>query len=336
MKAFIPYSLLAAAAACGFAFGQTATTTPVGYITHTVYGTASSSLPTTLTIIAPTLVQPNEFAGQTTVSPSGLTTLTFSGGVPATFGVKDVLEVTASGWWSTVVSSTATTITVADALPAGLPANTAITVRKHNTVQLLFGENAVGIAPFNGVTGDEIQFLTPEGLIVPISYVPKEITETATDDWYELSSSSIANDKVIEPGSAVIVKTVSATNLTFVSTGTVKVTPTQVDVFPNLTLVGQVDAVGATLGEMNLATQMIPLQDPLVIPFDEFQFLTPTQLLDGNVALGASVGGPGLGNLATSADASGTILREGTGVVYKRDPGQAASTLTFPGSTVQP
>jgi hypothetical protein len=331
------YSLLAAIFACGMAQGAaTAYTTPVGYISHTIYGTASSGISPSLTIIGPTLVQPDEFAGQTTVNPSGLTTLTFTGGVPTTFDTLYVLEIPSSGWWSTVMSSTATSITVNDALPTGLPNNTAITVRKHNTVQLLLGENLPGIAPFNGETGDEVQFLTPGGTIVPISYVPKEITSTETDDWYDLTSSSLANDKVIEPGSAVLVKTASATNLTFTSAGTVKISPTQVDVFPNLTLLAQVDAVGATLGDMNLATQMIPLEEPLVIPYDEFQFLTATGTVDGNVALGVSVGGPMMANLVTSGDATTTLLPEGQGVIFKRDPGQAASVITLPGATVAP
>jgi hypothetical protein len=249
-----------------------------------------------------------------------------------------VLEIPSSGWWSTVLSSTATSITVNDALPAGLPNNTAITVRKHNTVQSLFGENAPGIAPFDGGTGegDEVQFLTPAGVLIAVSYVPASVTGTATDDWYAVGDNSLANDKIIEPGSAVLLKTASATDLTFTSTGTVKTTPTQVDVYPDLTLVSQPDAVGATLGDMNLATQMIPLEDPSVVPNDEIQLLSATGVLDGNVALGASVGGPGLGNLGTSGDASGIVLPGGTGAVYKRDAGQPASVITLPGSTVGP
>lgn len=331
MKPIIPFALLGALLAVGAA--DAAATDPVGYISHTIAGTGGSG--SALTLLSPSLVQPTEFAGQTSVNPSGLSTITFTGGVPATLNSSYVLEIPSSGWWSTVVSSTATSITLNDALPAGLPANTAVTVRKHNTVQSLFGENAPGLAAFNGESGDEVQFLTPAGVIISVSYVPGAVTETATDDWYELATSSLANDMVIEPGSAVIVKTSSSVNLTFTSSGSVKTTPTQVDVFPGLTLIGQPDAVGATLGDMNLATQMVQF-DGENSNFDEFQFLTAAQVVDGNVSLAPSLGGPTMGNLGTSESSNATLFGEGKGAIFKRDAGGTASVLTFPGSTVQP
>lgn len=44
MKTYIPYSLLAAAAACGMALGQTAYTTPVGYVTLDIPALADSTV----------------------------------------------------------------------------------------------------------------------------------------------------------------------------------------------------------------------------------------------------------------------------------------------------
>lgn len=331
------YALLLAAAASGLALGaDTAYTTPVGYISHTISGTASSGQSPTLSIISATMVQSTEFAGQTSVSPSGLTTLTFAGGVPATFNDTYVLEISSSGYWSTVISSTATTITVNDVLPAGLPANTAITVRKHNTIKSLFGANAPGLAPFDGTSGDEIQILTPSQSLIGISWVTTAFGVPA-DGWYDLVSTKNEDNRVIEPGSAVLVKTKSATNLSFTSAGTVKTTPTQIDVYPNLTLVGQVDAVGATLGEMNFSTQLVQFNGANT-DYDELQFLSPAQVIDANVALAPGVVGPNpqMANFVTTANADSVPFPTGTGVIIKRNPAKAASVITVPGATVAP
>ena len=328
MKPITSFALLCAFAAVA----QGAVSDPVGYITHTIYGTESSGASSTLTVISPTLVQPTAFAAQTSANPSGLSTIAFSGGVPA-LDSSYVLEIPATGWWSTVISSTSTSITLNDALPTGLANNTPITVRKHNTIKSLFGANAPGLAPFDGTSGDEIQILTPAQAIIAIVYVPAALGVPA-DGWYNLVTTVNEDNTIIEPGSAVLVKTASATDLDFVSTGTVKTTPTQVDVFPNLTLVGQVDAVGATLGEMNFSTQLFQLADPQTVPFDELQVLRPNQGIDAYVALSPGFGGPAMANLVTTANADTLAISEGTGVIIKRDPSNSASVVTLPGSTV--
>lgn len=336
MKPIIPFALLGALLAVGAA--DAAATDPVGYITHTVAGTGGSG--TALTVLAPTLIQPTVYAGVSSASPSTLTVVTLPTGVPATLDSTYVLEITSGpseGWWSTVMSSTATSITVNDAFPAGLPADTEISVRKHNTLQTFLGENTPGIAPFNGTTGDEVQILTPAQSIISIVYVPAAVSGAPEDDWFNLVTLAPENDRVIEPGSAILVKTSSATDLTFTSSGDVKITKTQVDVFPNLTLIGQVDAVGATLGEMNLATQLIQLTGSNT-DFDEFQFLSAGQAITSNVALAPGVAGPNasMADLVSTGPSDNLLFPEGTGAILKRNPGNAASVITIPGSTVTP
>jgi hypothetical protein len=336
MKPIIPFALLGALLAVGAA--DAAATDPVGYITHTIAGTGGSG--TALTVISPTLIQPTTYAGVSSASPSGLSEVTLPSGVPTDLDSSYVLEIVSGaseGWWSTVISSTATTITVNDAFPAGLPADTQVSVRKHNTIQSFLGENEPGIAAFDGSSGDEVQILTPAQSIIPIVYVPAAVSGAPEDDWFNLVSLAPENDRIIEPGSAIIIKTSSSTNLTFTSSGEVKTTKTQVDVFPNLTLIGQVDAVGATLGEMDLATQLVQLTGSNE-DFDEFQFLSIGQSLTSNVALAPGVAGPNasMADLVSTDSTDNLLFPEGSGAILKRNPANAASVITIPGSTVAP
>jgi hypothetical protein len=331
------YSLLAAAAACGFAAAETAYTTPVGYITHTIAPNTGSSA---ATYLSSSLVQPAEFAGASTVSPSGLATITFTGSVPETLGSSYVLEITegdSEGWWSTVVSSTATSITVFDTFPAGLPANTKVSVRKHNTLGTFLGANAPGLIEFDGVNpNDEVQILNPATQVVTtVAYVPFELSGQP-DGWFDLGSSTPADGFVIEPGSAVKIKRVGNTSLSFVSTGEVKTTSTQVDIYPRFNWVGTQLAAGGTLDYMDFAAQLIPF-DGVRTNSDELQFVSPAQLVTPYASLDPSFGlGVVMGNLATSEPAGNTVFPEGTGAVLKRDPATPAEVLTVPGTVVAP
>ena len=338
MKTSISYSLIAAAMACGFANGQTtAYTTPVGYISSTVNTQSGAS---NLTLVGPSLVQPTVFAGASTVTPSGGSVVTFLSGVPTTLGSLYVLEITSGpseGWWSTVSSSTATTITVNDAFPAALPAGTTISVRLHNTIQSFLGENTPNLIPFDGSTGDEVQILNPDQSIISIAYIPASVTGAPTDDWYNLATSALADDQVIEPSSAVIIKSSRLTNSTFVSTGTVKTTKTQLDVFPGLTLVAQPAAAGATFNGMSFQTSLIPLNaEGSNTNYDELQVLNPDQSIVQYAALDpALLGFATVANLADSSDAGSTNFAQGTGQIIKRTD-NPASTITIPGAVVAP
>ncbi len=339
MKTYLPYSLILAAAASGMAFGaETAYTTPVGYITQTVNSQGGSE---TLTIMGPTLVQPTEYAGQSTVTPSGGAVITLPTGVPGTLGQTYVLEITSgasAGWWSTVMSSTATSITVNDNFPAGLPANTQILVRKHNTLQNWLGENVPGLIPFNGESGDEVQILNPNQSITAFAYIPGSVTSTATDDWYNLGNNNLANDQAIEPGSAVIIKSKTLTTKNFITSGTVKTTATQVDIFPGLTLLAQTAAAGATLNETGLQFSLIPLNaEASNTDFDEFQILNANQSITAYAAADPALFGTAtVALLSDSSNAGNTEFDGGDGAIIKRQPVKPASTITIPGSVVAP
>lgn len=338
MKPFIPYSLLAAAALCGVAFGQSATTTPVGYITINIAGSGTAD--SADTYISPTLIQPTEFAGISNVSPSGGDLISFaSTSVPTGLDQTYVLEITSGafeGWWSTVLSSTASSIQVNDSFPSGLPAGVTVSVRKHNTLGSFLGANAPGLITFDGVNdNDEVQVLDPVDQVVKtFAYVSAEDLGAPEGAWFDLTQSEVANDFVIEPGSAVKVKRVGDANLSFVMSGEVKTTKTQVDLFTSFNWVGTLLATGQTLDGMTLNSQLIQF-DGVSANYDELQILRSTQIVEPFAAIDDGSGGATMFNLATSEVAGDEPFPEGTGVVILRT-GNPASTITIPGTVVAP
>lgn len=336
MKKYIPYSLILAAAATGLAHGAaTAYTTPVGYVTQSIAGNTAAGADSYL---SSSLVQPTEFAGASATNPSGTSTVSFTGVVPTTFDGKYVLEITTgaqAGWWSTVVSSNATSVTVADNLPSGLAAGTTIAVRKHSTLKSFLGSNSPGLIVFDGENpNDEIQILNAAlQVVTTCAYVPFAISGLP-DGWFDLGLSAPADDYIIEPGTAIKIKRIGATTLTLVSSGTVKVTPTQVDVFPKFNWIGTQLGAGGTLDYMNFASQLIPF-DGARTNSDEIQFLSASQTVTPYASLDPSFGlGVVMANLATSEPAGTTIFPSGFGAVLKRDESTPANILTIPGTVV--
>lgn len=337
MKTKITYSLLAAAAACGFAQAQTtAYTTPVGYITQAIAANGSGAE----TYLSPSLIQPSVFAGASTATPSGLSTIDFSGSVPAALDGTYLLEITSgasAGWWSTVASSTATSITVTDAFPSGLTIGTTVAVRKHSTVGNFLGANSPGLTPFDGVNpNDEVIILNPvTQATTTLAYVPTAVSGLP-DGWFDLVLSASADNYVIEPGTAIKIKLIGSTSLSVVSSGEVKLTPTQVDVFPNFNWIGTPLAVGGTLDYMNFAAQLIPF-DGVSTTSDELSFLDAAQVSTPYASLDPSFGlGVVMGNLVTSSPAGDYVFPGGTGAVLKRAASTPANVLTVPGTVVAP
>ncbi len=330
--------LAAALLAPGALFAQTtATTTPVGYISHTIAGAGESSA--AFTYISPTLIQPTEFAGQSTISPSGGAVITFASGVPANLNGTYVLEIstgTKEGWWSTVASSTSTTITVEDAFPAGLPANVAITVRKHATLQNFLGSNSIGLGSFNGAdASDEVQVFNPlTQTAQPFAFVTGEdwgdTQNYPNGVWLNLETGEPENNKVVVPGSSVVVKRIAATPLSFVSTGAVKTTKTEVDVYEGVNFLGATMAANGTLGNSNFASQIFQW-DGASAEYDEIQILG----IDQSVVPFASIddGGAVIWNISLSDYGTSQAYTAGTGLILKR-VGNPSSTIVIPGTTV--
>lgn len=332
MKPIIPFALLGAFFAVGAA--KAASTDPVGYITHTINGSGE-------TYISPTLVQPNEFVGVSSADPSGSTIISFSGGVPAVFDGSYVLEITSGaseGFWSTIVSSTTTSITVADSLPLGLGASVSVAVRKHSTVGSFLGANAPGLVDFDGEqANDEVQLLDPltqaTGAIVWVTGANLADPAYPNGAWFDLVLSAVANDTVISPGTSIRIKR-NGGSATFVSSGSVKVTDTQVDLFQNFNWVGTPLAAGGTLASMNFSSQLVQF-DGESPNYDELQFLRSSQAVDPFAAVDDGAGGTTMFDLVNSVDGGLEPFPEGTGVIINR-VGSPASAIVLPGSVVSP
>lgn len=339
MKPIYSYALLAALAAVSPALAVDATTTPVGYITHTVAGAGSSA--GAETYIAPTLITPSVFAGSSTVSPSGGATITFTGGVPTGLDGTYVLEITSAtgeGWWSTVASSTATSVTVSDNFPASLPASVSVRVRKHATITTFLGFNNPGLVPFDGENpNDEVQVFDPvTQAAVPYAFVPAavwgDLDNYPNGVWLDVANSLPANDTIIEPGTSIRIRRVGVANLTFTSSGEVKTTKTQVDIYQGFNFVGATQAAGGTLGNSGVAPFLYQYtgEGP---NYDEIQKV----LLDQSTVPFGVVddGGPAIWDIANGAVVNSEPFDAGTGVVISR-VGNPTGTITLNGSTVAP
>lgn len=312
----LSFSILAAALASGMAFAATAYTTPVGYTTTPIFGNTSGGSAGAGTLVAPTLLRPVEFAAATSAQPTG-TSATFSGGVPLGLDGSYMLEITEGaneGWWTTVVSSTATGITVFDSFPGGLPANTKISVRKFNTISSVFGATnsaAIGASDF-------IEILDP-------------LTQSTTavvyaGGWFDLVSEAPAGDYVIYPGTAVRVIVNGASPLSLVTTGEVKTTATQVDLYSGEAWVGQTFAAGGTFGALSLASKILTTDEVLLYGADG----GAGQVADSYVASGGL-----MFNLATEENAEGVLVPDSSGMVVKRPVG-SNSTITLPAQPIAP
>lgn len=327
MKPIIPFALLGALLAVGAA--DAAATDPVGYITHDIAGNVSA-LPTGAdTYLGPVLVNPTTFAGLTSADPSGLTTLTFASGVPTDLDGSSYLEIksgTQEGWWTEIVSSTSTTIVVANAIPAGLGGNVNVAVRKLTTIQDFLGDNAPGLATDSG---------TPDEVIVfdPVTQSGKTLVYTLTngpvdpETWVDFVTYDDAADLPLYPGTAIIIRTFGATPKTFVSSGGVKTGKTQVDILPGDNLVAPTYAVGNTFAGMNLATQLEDQSDE-VITLDAAQTGTTYVSYDDGVTIE-------MVDFVTFDPQGALVIPEGTGFIVRRPTGTPA-TITFPAQVITP
>lgn len=144
MKTYIPYSLLAAFAACGLAFGQTAYTTPVGY--------TSQALVTGFNNVGLTVHAPTKMAGNLEVVGTGSvedTTVgvdfTVSLGATGTLHILEITSGTAIGTVSEISTWTANTITTVDDLSAaGVVPTDTYRIRKAPTLEEIFGTATTG------------------------------------------------------------------------------------------------------------------------------------------------------------------------------------------------
>jgi hypothetical protein len=296
---------------------QTAVTDPVGYITHTIAANASVAE----SYLAVTLINKTDFAGSSVAAPSGNTVSI--AGIPAGLSNASLLEIKSganAGWWSSVVSSVDGTATLLDTLPAGLPAGTAITIRKHMTIGGFLGAtNSAGLKPGTSpADADEVQVLDNSANPQAVSsyFYVAGLAPAVPDGWYD-GGANPAQDVVLVPGSAVKVVHKTATPLSLVSVGYVKTTPTQVDLYKGENWVAPMRATGVTLGASNINTGVIATgldQGSGFADADEIQVLDTAQLVTAYFGLDPALGfGTGIFD-GGAAPSDGVLVPEHKGL----------------------
>ncbi len=327
MKTSISYSFLAAAMACGLAHGQTAYTTPVGYVTNSIAGNVALNSSGADTYVAPTLVLPATFAGQTNAVAVG-NTLAFAGtSVPLSLDSSYMVEITSGpseGWWSEITSSTSSSITALDVIPSGLGANVKVVVRKFQTIRSFLGSNGPNLGPL-----DEVQILDP------ITQVVKAGRWVAlSSEWQDIVLESSIDNERIFPGTALKIRVFGAlpATIAYVSSGEVKVTKTQVDVYPASNWLAATFASNGSFISMNLGTQMNQEDfNPATTPkADDLQLILASQ----EAVPYYSVGGM-IQNVVTEST-DDVAVPAGSGYGIYRDPSAASSTITSPAQPVAP
>ena len=252
MKMKLPLLVgLASLAALVGVQAQSAVTDPVGYITSTI-GASKISL------IAPSLVNKSEFAGVPASAPAG-STVTFAAGtaLPTFAANAFFLEIASTGWWSSISSNTATSVTTSDPIPAG-SATERMIIRKHVTLNSFLGANAAGLAAGSDpAAADVVQFWNPVTQSPSQQYFYAGTAQGVAPGFYtengDLTGTTVP-DPVIEPGAGLLVTRRGASGATLVSTGYVKTTKTQIDLYPGINIVTPLRAVGAALSDINLNT----------------------------------------------------------------------------------
>lgn len=294
---------------------NTATTTPVGYVTATIGGNTSGNTEGAATFVSASLHNPVVYAAAATASPSGGSVVNLPTGVPANLDGSYLLEITngsQEGWWTTIVSSDSTSITVADEFPASLASDVAVSVRKFTTLQDIFGENTPGLTPFSNENPyDEIQVLDP------VNQAVSQIIRVG-GDWMNAVTEEVVDDLIVYPGTAVKVIRKGATPLQLVVSGSVKVTKTQVDVYANDNWIGQITPVLSTFSNLNFGSQLAATDLVNVIRPDNGN----AQIVEEFIAFNGS-----MYNSVTEELADSELIADGGGIIIRRSTGQAGPII---------
>ena len=254
MKTYIPYSLLLAAAASGLAYGQTAYTTPVGYVTKSL--PASQTTLVGLTVHSPTVaagVLDAESAGPNSVTDNqvNFTTALIAG---ATY----ILELPGGAvqeikTWSGSVLNTPDNIT-----SFVTPGTSTYALRKAATVSDVFGAtNTVGLSPdTNGslVGTDFILILNASNAFDTVYYFNDG---AGTTGWFD-DQGAPADSKIIAYPDSFFVRRAAGTTKSLVVSGEVKTKPTGGSLVTGYNYVNGVAPVGLTLATSGLQSFLAP------------------------------------------------------------------------------
>jgi uncharacterized protein (TIGR02597 family) len=330
---------------------QTAVTDPVGYITMNVYGGGTANNPR-FTIVSPTLVNKVDFAGAIATVDTAGSKLTFTGN-PLTAGAfnqvdiggvnypKYYVEVTSGpseGAWRNITANTAGDITLASNFPAAVVAGATVKIRKHVTINELFG--ATNSAGLNGnedaAQADEVIVLAPGAPPVSYFYIPT----AGFEGWYDLIGTP-SGEIPISPDKGLLISRKVTGTASFVRVGHVKTGKTTLNFKEGYNVMPVTLATGLELGDSQLFTGS--LATGIKADFDA-AIADNVIVLSNTGAAPATyfyVNDPGpppfvgffdlLGN-----DANGVVIPEGSGALLLRQAGLGAFDYTAPAQVIAP
>lgn len=242
MKSYIPYSLLAAAAACGLAYGETAYTTPVGY--YQFEGKGGGNL------FVPGIVNPSVFAGQLTaattttltVAADALTADAFNAGPVYATHFVEITSGPNAGVVADIVSNTASVITLADTLGFTLVGDETVTIRPHVTLKSSLAAAEGSLNPFSDVA----TFYGTDGSVTTYTYG----ADPSGTGWSSNFVDADGDVRPIPPGTGFVLGLVADVSLTV--SGEVKASPTGVFMAAGfVNIVGPVNPLVGTSASLN-------------------------------------------------------------------------------------
>lgn len=248
MKTYIPYSLLAAFAACGLAYGQTAYTTPVGYTTKTLK-------PSIFNLVGTTVQNPTVTAGVLDAASASSVTdndNNFST-LPLVVGASYLLEL-ADGTVQVVTAWAGNVLTTPDDI-SGLvtPGVTTYALRKAATVSDIFGAtNSMGLtASVDGdfSTNTDLILIYNGSAFVTVYYFDDGL---GTFGWFDTDGNP-AEDAVIAHPDGFFVQRVAGSDIDLVVSGEVKTTATGGVLAAGFNYLNGVVPAGLTLGSSGLS-----------------------------------------------------------------------------------
>lgn len=262
---FTPFTVAALALAgsiCSQALAQTASTTPVGFITLSVPGTSTLSPAGSgaLTLAGLGMVQPITFQGNADVVNTGTSTITnnsatWTANQFAATSNPYFLEIAsgpAAGVILDIASNTSTTVTTTQALPAAFVANASFIIRPHWTLSSVFGATgnaglAIGntssadqVLLYNGNTYDAYYYDNGQGFVSP--------------GWQKNNNPIDGTTVRIYPDQGILIIRRQSASTQVVLTGAVKTGQTSVPIQSGNNVVGNVYGAGMTLADSGLYT----------------------------------------------------------------------------------
>ena len=221
-----------AALSCFFAFvsqAQSVSSTPVGYVTLTINGNGYTALSNPLENSVVYSGTASAVSGTTITTSFSMTASELAGTDPQ--GNSTHYVQTSNGTILDITANTTSGITVAATSLSGIVAdNDNITIKKYTTVADLFGsDNSVGLTSGSNSSNSDLVYLMSSngaGTYTTLYYQTDSLGFLGGTGWRtNASSSADASGIIIAPDDGVLIKRISAGNLSLVVTGTVSNAP---------------------------------------------------------------------------------------------------------------